>query len=191
MLRVLVIDDTPGRGAILEQALADAGCEVLERLSNSQNMLAKVEALQPDVILIDIDCPDRDTLESLDKMNQAAPRPVVMFAENSDASLTEKALKAGVSAYVVDGLQANRVKAIMDLAIARFREYKALRDELLATRNELAERKLIDRAKGILMKRKGLDEEQAYQMLRKLAMNKGKRVADVAAELIDMSELLG
>ncbi|MGB1219971.1 MAG: ANTAR domain-containing response regulator [Alcanivoracaceae bacterium] len=191
MLRVLVIDDTPGRGAILEQALVDAGCEVLERLSTSQDMLAKVETLQPDLILIDIDSPDRDTLESLGKMNQAAPRPVVMFAENSDASLTEKALKAGVSAYVVDGLQPGRVKAIMDLAIARFREYKALRDELSATRNELAERKLIDRAKGILMKRKKLDEEQAYQMLRKLAMNKGKRLADVAAELIDMVELLG
>lgn len=191
MIRVLVIDDTPGRGAILEQALIDAGCEVLERLSNSQNMLHRVEALQPDVILIDIDCPDRDTLESLDQMNQAAPRPVVMFAENSDASLTEKALKAGVSAYVVDGLQPGRVKAIMDLAIARFREYKALKDELSATRNELAERKLIDRAKGILMKRKQLDEQQAYQMLRKLAMNKGKRVADVASELIDMAELLG
>ena len=191
MIRVLVIDDTPGRGAIVEQALVDAGCEVLERLSSSQDMLARVEALQPDVILIDIDSPDRDTLESLDKMNQAAPRPVVMFAENSDASLTEKALKAGVSAYVVDGLQPGRVKAIMDLAIARFREYKALKDELYATRNELAERKLIDRAKGILMKRKQLDEQQAYQMLRKLAMNKGKRVAEVASELIDMAELLG
>lgn len=191
MIKVLVIDDTPGRGAILEQALIDAGCEVLERLSTSQNMLQKVEALQPDVILIDIDSPDRDTLESLDQMNQAAPRPVVMFAENSDASMTEKALKAGVSAYVVDGLQASRVKAIMDLAIARFREYKALKDELSATRNELAERKIIDRAKGILMKRKQLDEQQAYQMLRKLAMNKGKRLADVASELIDMAELLG
>lgn len=191
MIRVVLVDDSPGRAAILEQALTDAGCEVMARLGSCVDILDTVQSLQPDVILIDIDCPDRDTLENLDRMNRSAPRPVVMFAETSDTDMTSRALKAGVSAYVVDGLQPGRVKSILDLAVARFREYKALKDELAATRTELADRKLIDRAKGILMRRKQLDEEQAYQALRKLAMDRGKRLADVAAELIDMAELLG
>lgn len=191
MVRVVLIDDSPGRAAILEQALADAGYAVLARLGSGEDILAAVQRLQPDVVLVDTESPDRDTLEGLGRLHREAPRPVVMFAAQSDAEITARALRAGVSAYVVDGLQPHRLKGIMDLAIARFREFKALRDELDATRTELADRKAIERAKGILMKKRGLDEEGAHAALRKLAMDRGRRLGQVARDVIDMADLLG
>lgn len=190
-LRVLVIDGDAGRSALLERALTDAGHAVVARFNSSERLVDRVEALEPDVIIIDLDSPDRDTLENMHAVSQSRPRPVVMFAEDDNSHSIEKAIRAGVSAYVVDGLAGKRVRPILDVAIARFREYQALRTELDKTRNSLAERKLIDRAKGLLMKQKGLDEDGAYQLLRKAAMDRGQRVADIARSLISAAELLG
>ncbi|HXH03007.1 MAG TPA: ANTAR domain-containing protein [Candidatus Competibacteraceae bacterium] len=190
-LRVMLIDSDRGRAALLEQALHDAGYRVVAQLHDVVDLSARVRALEPDLILIDLDSPDRDTLENLRHLDQDQPRPIVMFAEDGDRDTIAAAVRAGVSAYVVDGLAPQRVQPIVEVAIARFREFQALRRELEETRNRLAERKVIEKAKGLLMAHKGYNEEEAYQALRKLAMDRGQRLAEVARSIIDVMELLG
>ncbi|MEJ2061047.1 MAG: ANTAR domain-containing protein [Gammaproteobacteria bacterium] len=190
-LRVMLVDKSAGRSAILEQALADQGYEVVARLGENQDLLASVRRHEPDIILIDMELPDRDTLESMRVISREIPRPVVMFADQSDEQTIGDAVSAGVSAYIVDGLSANRLKPIMDVAIARFREFQALRNELEQTRNKLVDRRDIDKAKGILMRQKGMSEDAAYSALRKLAMDRNQKMGDVARMLISASELLG
>lgn len=190
-LRVLLIDPSPGRSAILEQALRDAGCEVVARLGCCDDLLGQVTALAPDVVLVDVDSPDRDVLENLHSVGRDNPRPIVVFAADDSSDTIAAAVRAGVSAYVVDGLLPHRVKPIIDVAIARFREFQALKRELEATRNRLAERKLVDKAKGLLMARKGYGEAEAYAALRKLAMDRNQRIGEVARNIIDVLELLG
>lgn len=189
-LRVMLVDDDRGRSALLMQALVDAGYEVVARAGKNENILARVKQVDPDVILIDMELPDRDTLEHMRSISRDRPRPVVMFAERSDSATAEAAIKAGVSAYVVDGLSATRIKPIMEVAIARFREFEAMRTELEQTRSQLAERKVVERAKGILMKKRGMSEDEAYKALRKLAMDRNKRLVDVAESVIAAAELL-
>ena len=189
-LTVMLVDDQPARAALLEQALRDHGYTVIARLSSAAGLAAEVARLGPDVIIIDTESPDRDTLENMALLNRDNPRPVVMFAAEGDTAAIERALRAGVSAYVVDGLSPGRVKAIVDVAIARFREYQALRRELEETRTQLADRKLIDRAKGLLMKHRVLDEQQAYKAMRKMAMDRGQKLAEVAGYIIAVLELL-
>ena len=189
-LRVMLIDENRGRAAILEQALIDAGCQVVVRLDKPGDLLKKVQELEPDVILIDVDSPDRDTLENLYWLDRNHPRPIVMFAADAASDTIGAAVRAGVSAYVVDGLQPQRVRPIIEVAIARFREFQALRQELEATRNKLAERKLIEKAKGLLMQQKSYSEEEAYQALRKLSMDRNLRLAEVAQNVISVLELL-
>jgi len=186
----MLVDDQPARAALLEQALRDHGYTVIARLSSAAGLAAEVARLGPDVIIIDTESPDRDTLENMALLNRDNPRPVVMFAAEGDTAAIERALRAGVSAYVVDGLSPGRVKAIVDVAIARFREYQALRRELEETRTQLADRKLIDRAKGLLMKHRVLDEQQAYKAMRKMAMDRGQKLAEVAGYIIAVLELL-
>ena len=189
-LRVILVDRSSGRAAILERALADQGYDVIARLGEGDDVLEAVRRRQPDIVLIDMDLPDRDTLESLRMLNQKLPRPVVMFAGESDEDLITAAVRAGVSAYAVDGLDPRRLKPIMDVAIARFREYQALRNELEETRGKLADRKDIDKAKAILMRQKGISEEAAYAALRKLAMDRNQKIGEVARMLIAAAELL-
>jgi response regulator NasT len=189
-LRVMLLDDDRGRVAILEQALRDAGHEVVAKLRPGDPLLARTQALNPDIIIADMDVPDRDTLESMATISRDRPRPIVMFAERSDPEMAREAIRVGVSAYVVDGLSPNRVKPIIEVAIARFREFQALRVELEETRGKLAERKVVEQAKGILMQRRGLNEEDAYRTLRKMAMNSGQRIGEVARNLVAMAELL-
>ena len=189
-LRVMLIDQTPGRSAILNQALSDSGYLVVAQLEAGADILAEVQRVQPDIILIDMESPDRDTLEHLRVLNNDQPKPIVMFAEQSDEHTTEAAIRAGVSAYVIDGIEPKRLRSIMQVAIARFREFQALRQELAETRNKLAERKVIDKAKGLLMQQKGYSEDQAYQALRKLAMDRNQRMVDVARSVIAVIELL-
>ena len=191
MLKVMLVDDDPGRGAILRQALTDAGYAVFKCPLRGVNLLAALQRSGADVIIVDMDVPDRDTLESVRHISRDFPRPVVMYAESADADIMRQAVQAGVSAYVVDDINPRRVKPILEVAVARFKEFQALRDELEKTRNTLAERKVVDRAKGILMKKRGMDEETAYQALRKLAMDRNQRLADVARTVVDMAELLG
>ncbi len=181
----------PGRAAILEQALTDAGYEVAERITTCHDLPAQVRRIEPDVIIIDLDSPDRDTLENMRIISRDQPKPVVMFAADDDAGTIHEAVRAGVSAYVVDGLAGHRVKPVMEVAIARFREYQALRSELEETRNTLAERKVVDKAKGIIMRQRGVSEGEAYQLLRRAAMDSNQRIAEVARNLIRAAELLG
>ncbi|MDS4029107.1 MAG: ANTAR domain-containing protein [Candidatus Contendobacter sp.] len=189
-IEVMLIDAHSGRSAILEQALSDAGYRITVRTAGTRKLLQQVRETKPDVILIDIDLPDRDTLEQLREIGQDQPRPIVMFAERSDPETTAAALRAGVSAYVVDDLNPRRLQPIMDVAIARFREYQALRRELEETRSRLAERKVVEKAKGLLMAQRSLNEEEAYQTLRKLAMDRNQRIGEVARTVVSLLELL-
>jgi len=189
-LSVLLVDDDPLRAAIVEPALREAGYEVVTVVDSAAAMLAQVRARRPDVIIIDRDSPDRDTLEHVCMITRDDPRPIVMFTQDQDRTLMRAALEAGVSAYVVDGLSVERVRPIVEVALARFEQWQALRRELDQAQTNLAERKLIERAKGIVMKQRGCTEDEAYAMLRKLAMSRNQRLAQVAESVITMAELL-
>lgn len=191
MLRVLVVDESPERGRVLRRGLEQAGHEVAGILSSPLELLQTAERLAPDVIIIDTDSPGRDLIEHLCVMGRDRPRPIVMFAADDDAATIREAVRAGVSAYVVDGLEPERVKAIVEVACARFGEFQRLRCELADAQSKLAERKLVERAKGILMRSRGLDEEAAYALMRRLAMNRNKRLADVAQTIVDLTDLGG
>ena len=191
MLNVMIVDEDAGRSVILEQALVDCGYRVIAKVSPGENLVDLVNKYKPDVIIIDIQSPDRDTLEYMQIITQEDPKPIVMFADDDDSGVISSAVRAGVSAYIVDGLNKNRVKPIMDVAIARFREYQALRNELQKTRSSLEERKLVDKAKGVLMKHRGISEDEAYRELRTLAMNRNKKIADVAKDVLSIIDLLG
>jgi response regulator NasT len=188
--RVMLVDQAPGRAAILEQALRDHGCEVVCRVGQDAFLPAEVERFRPDIVIIDAESPDRDTLEHVASVNREQPKPVLMFADASDNETIQAAVRAGVSAYVVDGFDPRRLRPIMDVAIARFREYQALRRELEETRTKLADRKDVDRAKGLLMERKALGEEAAYKALRKMAMDRNQSIGEVARNLLAVAALL-
>lgn len=190
-LRVMLVDDVPGRAAILERALQDGGYDVVARFGTDENLLQHVNQIQPDIIIIDMESPDRDILEHLRMISRDKPKPIVMFAEKSDSETIEQAVRAGVSAYVVDGLSDKRMKPIMDVAIARFREFQALKDELHRTKMDLADRKDIEKAKGIIMKQRKCSEPEAYSALRKIAMDSNKKLGDVARSIIDVADLFG
>ena len=189
-LSVLLVDDDPERAAIVEPALREAGYEVVTVVDTAAEMLAQVRARRPDVIIIDRDSPDRDTLEHVCMITRDNPRPIVMFTQDQDRTLMREALEAGVSAYVVDGLSVERVRPIVEVALARFEQWQALRRELDQAQTNLAERKVIERAKGIVMKQRCCTEDEAYAMLRKLAMDRNQRLAHVAESVITMAELL-
>ena len=190
MLRVLVIDESESRAGEDCAGLALAGHQVAALLPSCLDLAARIEEIRPDIILIQTEAPSRDTLEHLALAHETLPRPVVMFASKSDSAMIRKALKAGVSAYIVDGLTPDRLEPIMDVAIASFEEYQALRQELDVATRKLADRVVVDKAKGILMKARGLDEDAAYKALRKLAMDRGKPLAKVAGEVVEMAKLL-
>ena len=189
-LSVTIVDDDSGRSIILERALKDAGYEVMAILSSNDNLLLHIEKEQPDMIIVDLDSPSRDSLESMRIVTQHNPKPIVMFTNDTDDSMISEAINAGVSAYVVDGFNEKRIKPIMDVAIARFREFQALRDELNKTRNSLEERKTLDKAKGIIMDQRNCNEEEAYKVLRKLSMENNKRMVEVAEQIISITGAL-
>ena len=191
MLRVLVIDESESRAGEICAGLALAGYQVAALLPSVLDLSARVEQLKPDAILIQTDSPSRDTLEHLAVSNAELPRPVVMFSNRGDSQTIRKAIKAGVSAYVVDGLSAKRMKPIIEVAVARFEEFQAMRNELDEATRKLADRKVIDRAKGVLMKARGMDEDEAYAALRKLAMDRKQPISQVAAQVLEMATLLG
>lgn len=190
-MRVMLIDEEPDRSAVLEQALRDGGYTVVARMQTHEDVLARVREVSPDVVIVDMESPSRDILEDMRSISLNQPRPIVMFAESSDSEMINAAVRSGVSAYVVDGLSEKRVKPIIEVAIARFREFQVLRTELEQAKNDLAERKVVEKAKGILMRQKGLSEEQAYHALRRAAMDRNQRLAEVAKSLIMASSLLG
>ncbi len=190
-MRVLVVDESPERAEVLREGLRRAGHEVSATLSSPVALLKTIERLDPDVIVIDTDSPSRDVLEHLVIVSRHTPRPVVMFASDGTPDAIREAVRAGVSAYVVDGLEKDRIKSIIDVAVARFQDFQALREELAEANQKLSERKLVERAKGLLMKSRGLDEEAAYSLLRKFAMDRKLRLGEVARQLIDAADLLG
>jgi two-component system, response regulator / RNA-binding antiterminator len=187
-LRVLLVDEDPARLVQLQAALKDAVCEIVGTAKPGEDLMRCVQELHPDVIIVDMESPRRDTLESMHVL--ARERPIVMFVDSSDSQSTQSALRAGVTAYIVDGLSPKRVRPILDVAIARFQEHRALRDELAKTKATLNERKIIDRAKGLLMKERGLSEDEAYKLLRSQAMAQNRRLVDVAQALLTYAEML-
>jgi response regulator NasT len=190
-VRVLVVDESPERAELLREGLADAGYEVAASITSPLALLKTIDRLQPDIIVIDTESPSRDVLEHLVVMSQHTPRPVVMFASDAEPEKIREATRAGVSAYVVNGLSKERIKAIVDVAVARFEEMQGLRTQLAEANQKLTDRKLVERAKGVLMKTRGLDEESAYALLRRMAMDRKLKLADVAQKLVDAADLLG
>ena len=188
-LKIVIVDENPIRAAILEDGLREAGHVHVVRVDEMSHLLARIYTIDPDVILIDLENPSRDVLEQMFQVSRAVKRPVAMFVDQSDTASIEAAVDAGVSAYIVGGLQKERIKNILDLCISRFNSFARLRDELERTRTALEERKVIDRAKGILMKARNLSEEAAYVLLRKTAMNENKKIAEVAQAVITAQEL--
>jgi len=190
-MRVLIVDEFCERAETLREGLERAGHEVTAVLSTALELMKAVERFAPDIIIIDTDSPSRDVLEHVVMVSRDRPRPIVMFANDSQTDTIREAVRAGVTAYIVDGLDVDRVKPIVEVAVARFETYQELRDELAEANLKLSERKLVERAKGVLMKTRNLSEEEAYAMLRKFAMSKGKRLGDVAQSVIDAAQLLG
>jgi len=190
MLRVLVVESSRERAADVCAALALAGHQVAAVLSSAMDLSDQVLATKPDVIFIQADSPSRDTLEHLATMNRDCPRPVLLFSQDSDSAMIRRAVKAGVSSYVVDSVSAERLDSLVEVAIAQFEEFQILRAELDDANRKLSERIVVDKAKGLLMKARGLDEEAAYHALRKLAMERGRKLADVAQDVIEMAKLL-
>ncbi|WP_417684890.1 ANTAR domain-containing response regulator [Roseibium sp.] len=189
-LSILVIDDNRIRASIIEQGLRDAGHDKVIVIAQMDGLVRRITEIEPDVIVIDLENPNRDQLEHIFQVTRAVQRPIAMFVDKSESGSIEAAVDAGVSAYVVDGLKKERVKPILDMAISRFRAYSRLNRELQEVRMELAERKTIDRAKGILMKSRGITEDEAYRLLRKTAMNQSRKIIDVAQGLILAAGLL-
>ena len=188
--RIMLVDDTPTQSTILEQALLDQKLTVACRVQSAQGLIKNVELHQPDIIIMVLASPDQDTLDNMAMLNQHNPKPVILFSGQSDSQIISQAVKAGASAYIVDGLNAHRIKPIMDAAIARFNEFQTLRIELQKTQSQLADRKVIDQAKGLLMKTKSLNEEQAYHTMRKMAMDQSKPIADIAKNILSVMSLL-
>jgi response regulator NasT len=190
-LKVLLVDDSPERTDILRPALELAGYAVAATLESPLELLQAVEAHRPDIIIIDTDSPSRDVLEHVVMVSRDQPRPIVMFSSDGASDSIRNAVRAGVSAYIVDGLDAGRVKGIVEVAVARFEEYQKLVAELAEANLKLSERKLVDRAKGILMKSRNMTEDEAYKAMRSLAMSRKKRLGEVARMVIDMADIIG
>jgi len=188
-LKIAIVDESPIRAAILEDGLREAGFVQVERIAETRNLLARVYALDPDVILIDLESPSRDMLEQMFQMSRAVKRPVAMFVDQSDSASIQAAVDAGVSAYIVGGLKKERITSILDLCISRFNAFSRLQTELDRAKDALDERKVIDRAKGVLMKAKKLTEEEAYALLRKTAMNENKKIVEIAQSVLTAAEL--
>lgn len=187
-LSIVLIEKIPERAVLITEALR-AECEVTV-IDSEQGLARRIAELAPDLVLIDVANPSRDTLEELSLASSPMERPVAMFVDRSDRDLTRVAIEAGLSAYVVNGLRAERLRPVLDAAIARFHLFQRMRAELAATRAALEERKIVDRAKGILMKARGIGEDEAYALLRRTAMDQKKKIAEIAQAILTAADLL-
>jgi response regulator NasT len=197
-LRILIIDANAVRTAILEEGLREASMEgggygelAVHHLRDDAKLPQRIAEIDPDVILIDLENPSRDTLEQMFQVSRLARRPIAMFVDKSDSATVQAAIDAGVSAYIVDGLRKERVKSILDVTISRFHAFDRLQTELSQARSALEERKIVDQAKAILMKQRCLTEEDAYVLLRRTAMNQNRKIADLARSLVAAAALFG
>lgn len=189
-LSILVIDENRLRASIIEQGLREAGHDRVTIIHDVTGIARRIVELAPDVIVIDLENPNRDMLEAMFQLSRVVKRPIAMFVDRSDQASIEAAVEAGVSAYVVDGLKRERVKPILDMAISRFNAFSRMTREMEDLRDELERRKLVDRAKGILMASRGLSEAEAYALLRKTAMNENRKISEIAQSLITAAGLL-
>lgn len=189
-LTIIVVERDADRAMRIVDGLRAAGDHRITVFAESGGLARRIAESKPDIVLIDVANPSRDILEELALASGPLERPVAMFVDQSDENLTRAAIEAGVSAYVVDGLRPERIKPILDAAIARFHMFQRMRAELAAAKTALEERKVIDRAKAILMKARGVDEETAYALLRKTAMDQNRRMADIAQQLVMAAGLL-
>ena len=189
-LSILVIDENRLRASVIEAGLREAGHDNLTIIHDVTGIARRIAEVEPDVIIISLENPNRDMLENMFQLSRAVQRPIAMFVDRSDQAEIEAAVEAGVSAYVVDGLKRERVKPILDMAISRFNAFSRMARELQDARSELENRKLIDRAKGILMATRGLSEADAYGLLRKTTMNQNRKISEIAESLITASGLL-
>ncbi|MEQ8445962.1 MAG: ANTAR domain-containing response regulator [Pelagibacterium sp.] len=189
-LSILVVDDNRIRASIIEDGLREAGHGPVHVITEINEVASRIGEIAPDVVIIDLENPNRDMLEHFFALSRVLQRPIAMFVDRADPGSIEAAVDAGVSAYVVDGLKKERVKPILDMAISRFNAFSRLRSELAAARSELEDRKTIEKAKGILMRTRGLSEDGAYSLLRKTAMNQNRKIAEIAQSLITAAGLL-
>lgn len=188
-LIILLIDSKPERARIVEAGLKGAAVVKQARKLHGIELLSVVEKLQPDAIIIDCDSPDRDTIENLQLVARKNPKPIVMFVENGDGALAKEAVRAGVSAYIVDGLSEKRVLPVIEIAIERFKMFDALWRDLEQSKRDLEARKIIEKAKGILMHKRAISENDAYAAMRSMAMKQGKTIKDVADSILSVSSL--
>lgn len=190
MLRVMIIDNDLKRSKPLKQSLIDNGFDVIAHLEDDVHLQTKCCELAPDIVIIDIESPSRDVLDNVCMITKDNTKPVVMFSQDGDKEVVKAATKAGVSAYVVGTISSERLTPVIEAAIARFEETKQLRDQLKQANEKLDERKVVERAKGILMRQRNLDEDEAYKMLRSMAMKKNMKLADLSSQLIDAAKML-
>lgn len=189
-LSIVVVEPDPARARLIVDALREAGSYDIHVVSERAALARQVRLRDPDLVLVDMTDPSRDMLEELALASGPLDRPVALFVDRTEEGLSAAAIEAGLSAYVVDGLTRSRLKPVLDAAIARFRLFRRMRAELAETKRALEERKVIDRAKGLLMRARGLDEEAAYALLRKTAMDRNRRIAEVAEALVTAAGLL-
>jgi len=190
-LKILVIDENETRAAILLEGLRASGLTCVEWLKDTRGLSERIFMLDPDVILIDLEDPNRDVLEQMFQVSREVRRPIAMFVDSSDSQSISQAVDAGVSAYIVDGLKSERVRSIVEMTVSRFNAFSKLHKELAEAKNALQDRKVLERAKGILMTQRGIGEAEAYALLRKTAMNKGQKISDIASSIVTASEILG
>ena len=190
-LKALIVDESPIRAAIIEEGLREAGFSDVVRLDTTVRLIARIGEIDPDIVVIDLANPQRDTLEQMFLVSRLVKRPITMFVDQSDAEQTRAAIEAGVSAYVVDGLRRERVKNIVEMCVTRFRAYSRLENDLTRARSALEDRKTIDRAKAVVMKARGIGEEEAYALMRSTAMNQKRRIVEIARSILTASELIG
>lgn len=189
-LSIVLCEKDPARAAMIRDSLLETGAHDIIVIDTDSGVARRIAERNPDLVLIDVESPTRDVLEELTLASGPMDRPVAIFVDRSDRGLTQAAIEAGVSAYVVDGLRPERIRPVMDAAIARFNMFRRMRDELAATKAALEERKIVDRAKGLLMRAKGIGEEEAYALLRRTAMDQKRKIADIAQALVLASEML-
>src|SRR3990167_8445334 len=188
--RVVLVDADAGRSSLLRRALEVNGYELVGRLNEVGQMLAMVLSAQPDFVVLGIDSPDQSSIQQLVALKEQAPLPIIIFSEQGSPQIIQKIVQAGVSAFIVDDIQPRRLPSIIAIAVARFQAQQGLIRELEATRSKLADRKILDRAKGLLMQQKGIRSEEAYRSLRKMAMDRGQPIVQVAETVIDVLQLL-
>lgn len=187
--KILIIDESDERAEILTGGLHDVEHHELVRLRDMTDLVERIAEIDPDVILIDLENPNRDTIEQMFRVSETVKRPIAMFVDESDPATTKKAIRAGISAYVVNGLRQERIRPVMEMAVSRFEAYRDLENRAILAERALEERKVVERAKGILMKRRALPEADAYAMLRDSARTKGRRLVEVAQSVVLAEEM--